>query len=314
MAGSYSLPGWSNRLGSVLTPASIPGVYTADRPFYWNGIDVGGRMTVIKMERTSGGDGGGRGGLIVHSPVYLDAPLVDALSRLGDVMHVISPNYEHVKYVRAWAEHYPNARVWGCPGLTSRVSGVEWSGEVPYGARPNAADGNGTSAIDGMWDWNELMPYHVDFEVNPFTGRPFFNEVLFYHVPSRTLLTTDFYWNYPGRDGATNGRIVDDADDDDGDYGSWELAPNVGPIPLGSLLWGKVGMDRLFYPFYIKFMVRKDRRDAFEEMARYMTCGGGGGDDDAGWVVETIIPCHGDIVRGRRLCRKVLERHFGIKS
>src|SRR5687768_2884923 len=47
--GSYSSIGWSNRLGTALTPVSIPGVYSADRPFYWNKIDVGGRMTVIQL-------------------------------------------------------------------------------------------------------------------------------------------------------------------------------------------------------------------------------------------------------------------------
>ena len=36
--GVYSDTGWSNRLGTVLTPASIPGVYTGDREFIWNNI------------------------------------------------------------------------------------------------------------------------------------------------------------------------------------------------------------------------------------------------------------------------------------
>ena len=62
---SYSTVGWSNRAGTALTPAAIPGVYTADRPFYWNKIDVGCRMTVVEIE----------GGLWVHSPVGLDGPL-----------------------------------------------------------------------------------------------------------------------------------------------------------------------------------------------------------------------------------------------
>jgi hypothetical protein len=28
-------------------------------------------------------------------------------------------------------------------------------------------------------------------------GKPFFNEVIFVHKPSKTLLCTDVYWNYP---------------------------------------------------------------------------------------------------------------------
>jgi hypothetical protein len=53
--GSYAKVSWSNRVGSVLTPAAIPGVYMADRPFIWNSIDVGGRMAVIQLSSSSDG-------------------------------------------------------------------------------------------------------------------------------------------------------------------------------------------------------------------------------------------------------------------
>ena len=174
-----------------------------------------------------------------------------------------------------------------------------------------------------MWDWEELQPLHVDTEVNPFTGRAFFNEVVYYHAPSKTLLTTDLYWNYPRGDGVTNGQVMDELaakgiiiennDGEGGDFGGWELAPNVGDIPFGSKIWGKVGMDKLFYPFYMNFMVKNDKREKFEEIARFVTCGDGGDSGSGGWDVETIIPAHGDIIRGKELCRKVLETHFNIQ-
>ncbi|KAJ1403474.1 hypothetical protein B484DRAFT_227097 [Ochromonadaceae sp. CCMP2298] len=50
---------WSNRLGVTLTPITT-GVWAAERPFMWNGIDVGGRSVVARMED---------GSLMVHSPV-----------------------------------------------------------------------------------------------------------------------------------------------------------------------------------------------------------------------------------------------------
>ena len=40
--GTYAPAGWSNRLGTVLTPATVD-IYTADRQFIWNKIDVGAR-------------------------------------------------------------------------------------------------------------------------------------------------------------------------------------------------------------------------------------------------------------------------------
>lgn len=78
------------------------------------------------------------------------------------------------------------------------------------------------------------------------------------------------------------------------------------PIQFGRA-W-KVGMDKLFRPFYNNFMIKSEQRDKFKEIARFVACG----DTSGGWEVETIIPAHGDIVRGKELCRKVLERHFNI--
>ena len=327
--GSYSSVGWSNRHGSVITPASIPGVYTADRPFYWNTIiDVGCRCTIIQLQSSAADDGGSKE-LLIHSPVGLDAPLINALSKLGRVAHVISPNYEHVKFAYQWAEQYPNAKIWGCPGLMEREPNVRWTGELPFGARPpgffSTTNTNNSNEEEKehddttkMWDWNELQPLHIDTETNPFTGKAFFNEVIYYHKPSKTLLTTDLYWNYPRGDGVTNGQVIDELkakgvnvkdinDPNNGDYGTWELSQSVGEIPLGSKLWGKVGMDKLFYPFYMNLMVRNDKRNEFNEIARYITCG------NSEWEVETIIPAHGDIVRGKQVCKKVLESHFNIQ-
>ncbi len=76
--------------------------------------------------------------------------------------------------------------------------------------------------------------------MNPFTGRAFFNEVIFYHTKSKTILTTDLYWNYPRGDGVTNGQVFDEignvsaSSSDENDFGVWTLAPEVGTIPLGS--------------------------------------------------------------------------------
>lgn len=70
----------------------------------------------------------------------------------------------------------------------------------------------------------------------------------------------------------------------------------------------KVGMDKLFRPFYNNFMIKDEQKNQFKQIARFITCG----DASGGWEVETIIPAHGDIVRGKELCRQVLEKHFNI--
>ena len=294
---SFAEKTWSNRCGACVTPVS-PGVYCADRPFMWNGIDVGGRMAILQLPPEDDDD---RPGLLVHSPVYLDDELKRLLNDLGEVRHVISPNYEHVKYASQWAENYPSACIWGCPGLSEREPDCRWTGEIPFGARPPGFSSSKGKA-DGMdyskmWDWNLVQPLHIDTEVNPFTGKPFFNEVVFFHEPSKSLLFTDFYWNYPGSAG-TNDQLKNEGIEPVGDFETWTLAPSV-EVPFGSRMW-KFGMDRVFYPFYMRLMVEKSKRAQFEGIGRYML----------GLEAECIIPCHGDIIRGKDTVRGVLRKHF----
>lgn len=40
------------------------------------------------------------GSLWVHSPVELDDDLAAALAELGEVKHIVSPNFEHTKFAQ----------------------------------------------------------------------------------------------------------------------------------------------------------------------------------------------------------------------
>lgn len=280
LVGDYSESIWSNRLGTVLTPVAS-GVYTGDRPFYWNKIDVGGRMCVIQLDD---------GNLWVHSPVHLDENTRSALKKLGNVKYIVSPNYEHLKYAKQWSNEYPEAFMWGCPGLSEKLPDIKWEGEIPYGlTRPREADN-----LQNCWDFNVIVPLHLDMEVNPFTGKSFFNEVVFYHKPSKSLITTDIYWNYPQKDGVPNSHL-EGSNNDDG------LAPTVDSIPFGTRLW-KFGMDEIYLPFYKRFMINDKQR--YEEVVKVMV-------DE--WKTHTLIPCHGDIIRGEEKIRQVLASHFKLR-
>mmetsp|Transcript_47000 Transcript_47000/g.69622 ORF Transcript_47000/g.69622 Transcript_47000/m.69622 type:complete len:373 (+) Transcript_47000:57-1175(+) len=275
--GRYADSTWSNRLGTVLTPAAI-GVYTCDRPFYWNKIDVGGRMSVIQLDD---------GNLWVHSPLNLDQATRTALNKLGTVKYIVSPNYEHLKYAKQWSKEYPEAFMWGCPGLGEVVPEIEWEGEIPRGLlRPSESH-----QLKNCWDFDFITPLHLDMETNPFTGKAFFNEVIFYHRPSKSLFTTDIFWNYPQEDGVANSHLL-------GNNYDGGLAPNVSSIPLGSRLW-KIGMDKIYLPFYKKFMIND--RKYYDEAVKVVL---------EEWDVETLIPCHGDIIRGKEKIEQVLAKHF----
>lgn len=298
----YGTAGWSNRAATVLTPQA-PGVWTADRPFYWNNIDVGCRCTVLELPPSSSKNNkDDRPDLWIHSPVALDGPMKQACESLGRVKYVVSPNYEHVSFVKGWSQVYSkddDVQMWACPGLMERMPDISWTGEIPHGYRPNGWKGPvpsttstaGTTTMLG-WDESIIQPLHVNIEKNPFTGRPFFNEVVYYHTPSKTLMVTDVFWNYP-RDTVPNSQYGrDDA---------WELAPESVPeVPLGSRLW-KFGMDQIYGPFYNTFMVTDPAE--YRAIANHIV---------NEWDVEMLIPAHGDILRGKEFIRDVLTKHFQL--
>lgn len=232
---------------------------------------------------------------MVHSPVEWTEALGRSLELLGPVGAIVAPNYEHVKYISDWARRYPRAQIWGCPGLPARMPEVQWTHELGGPAADAAAQSAG------------VEPLHLDCELNPFTGRPFFNEVVFHHPKSNALLITDAYWNYPWSE-RPNYDLVSGTGMEHAcpkvplpaATRAGPFAPSV-PMPSGSRLW-KVGMDKVYLPFYKRLMVGSsgERRDRYlERVARMLA-----------WEVECIVPCHGDVVRGRDLCRRVLQSHF----
>ena len=302
--------GWSNRAATILTPVHVEpvGVYTADRPFYWNNIDVGCRATIIEMPSTSTSSSSStKPDLFIHSPVSLDGPMIQCLQQIGNVRYICSTNYEHVKFASLWYQNYgtTTADMWGCPGLSERMPEIPWKGEIPFGYRPVSWSLSSSSSQEsqaspppdpaGIWDTSILQPFHVNMEHNPFTNRPFFNEVIYYHAPTKTLLCTDLFWNYPSANGIPNGQYGRDD--------TWELAPRQNDgIPLGTRVW-KFAMDQIYYPFFTNFMITN--RTEYDKMAHHIV---------HVWDVETIIPAHGDIIRGKEVIRSILTQYFGLPA
>jgi hypothetical protein len=125
------------------------------------GLEIGARATLVRLRD---------GGLLVHSPVPLDAERRAAVTKLGPVRALVAPNLLHHLHLAAWAHAFPEARVFGAPGLAAK--------------RPDLrVDETLGDAPPPLWA--------ADLDQRLVGGMPRANEVVFLHRATRTLLLTD---------------------------------------------------------------------------------------------------------------------------
>lgn len=276
---------WSNPLGTSLTEVA-DGVWLAERPFYptlpgLQGTDVGCKACVVKLPD---------GKLWVHAPVGLDEPLRAALKELGPVGHIVTPNTEHQKYAPMWIIEYPDAVSWACPGLREKKPDVGWQRSLQElldtaigvdGFSVEVGAGGGLTSSSPPDEWGGAIELCWVRDKIPLTGVvqggiPFFNEVVFCHKPSGTLIVTDLWWNYPASRDDIEGKGVD--------------------VPLSSRLW-KGGMDLIYRPVYNRLMRTPSCAASYETILHK-------------WEWGYIAPCHGEPVAHD--AKRVLREHLRL--
>ena len=143
-----------------------PDLWVAERPQAFYGLPVGTRMTVIRLS-------GGR--LLLHSPVSLDPGLRAELDAIGSVRYVVAPNRVHHLYAGEVAKVYPGARLWIAPGLERKRPDLEYV---------------------AVLDDEPPKEWRGEVDQTFFRGRPFENEITFFHRASRTLMLCDVAFNF----------------------------------------------------------------------------------------------------------------------
>ncbi len=214
-------------------------IWTAQSVQKLLGVDFGGRMTVIRL---SSGD------LFLHSPVKLNDDLSLELEALGEVKYLVAPNKFHHLHLTDYISRYPSAQVWGAPGLSEKRSDINFTAE-----------------------FGEDVSLDPDDEIKwvLFDGVPLFNEVVFYHPQSRTVIFTDFIFNY-----STNESL-------------WvKLYAWIDGV------YGRPDLSRL-----IKYMVR-DREKARESVQKILS-----------WDFDRVSCTHRDIINsgGKEIITKALS-------
>lgn len=122
------------------------------------------RMTVIKLQN---------GSLWLHSPVSCNPELVAAVSALGPISAIVAPNTLHYTFLADWVRAFPAASTYAAQSLSPKVPHVAFAGlEEKLSA-----------------GWRDEIDLHA-VELGSF------EEVVFFHRVSRTLIVTDLMQNF----------------------------------------------------------------------------------------------------------------------
>jgi hypothetical protein len=143
-----------------------PEIWVAEAPLRWLGIEVGRRMTVIRLMNSE---------LLVHSPAELTPDLRQALADLGKVRFVVPASRFHGHlFMDQYREAYPQVELFAAPGLEKRRRDLSFQGVLGNDADPR---------------WSK------DIDQVLFPGSRFLSEIEFLHRPSGSLILGDLCMN-----------------------------------------------------------------------------------------------------------------------
>ncbi len=142
-------------------------IWTMDGPeVVFAGAPMHTRMTVVRLYD---------GRLWVHSPIELSECVLGFVRSLGgDVAALIAPNKFHYMFIDPWREAFPDARVFAEEDLVQKVRSLA-DAEILTDTAPDV--------------------YSGDVDQVVFAGNRMFQEVVFFHRASRSLIFTDLMVN-----------------------------------------------------------------------------------------------------------------------
>jgi hypothetical protein len=160
---------------SALVPVADDVWAIEDRVRQPGGVILPLRATVVRLP---GGE------ILVHAPTPLRPGLIEEVTELGPVRHLVAPSRLHHLSMGSWSVRFPEARLWGAHGLRQKRRDLVFTGELGGGE----ADASGDRAAAPPPFADTLQPLLL-------AGAPALSEVVFFHRPSRSLLCADLLFN-----------------------------------------------------------------------------------------------------------------------
>lgn len=142
------------------------------------GTRLGLRMILVKLSDDT---------FWMCAPTPHNPQLENRVAAMGTIRYIVAPSNGHSLFLEDWHRAFPDAAVYVAKGIPKKRPGIR----------------NYTLLRD-----TATPPWHEDLATIPMDGAPFFDEHMFYHGRSKTLLVTDFFQNYTGVEQKGLGRIL----------------------------------------------------------------------------------------------------------
>ena len=98
-------------------------------------------------------------GLLLFSPLAMTPQRRDAVAALGDVKYLFAPNTWHHMYIGEWAEAFPDAAIYGPPGLQKKRKDLRIDHLHGTGDEPHISDLVELQHIDGFFMQETALYY-----------------------------------------------------------------------------------------------------------------------------------------------------------
>ncbi|WP_413288014.1 DUF4336 domain-containing protein [Bdellovibrio sp. HCB337] len=205
------------------------GVWIAEGYLNDKGMKFPLRMTILRLDASN---------LMVISPILPTQEMIQDIEGIGLVKYIVAPNCMHHKFVNKFAAAFPGAEIWGPKDLHDK--------------RPDIS-------FTDVLDSHQVAPWSAFVDMVSIHAKPpMFEEVIFFHKASKTVVVTDMLFNFHKFD-------------------SWFQAL-IARINGG---YKRLAMTRLGRVFF------NDKESLHKAASRILT-----------WNPENLVVAHGDIVVG----------------